>query len=352
MNGRQRWLLFAFYLLATVQLMWCYLWITRPYVDTRQYEQGLERMPFQGRCLMMLPMRLAHSSTVLRFLDRGFVYSHFWFPKPGQPEVLMQALIGVICLAVTGILTTRMYEASTRRHLLTYFVYPLVLAVWAMTYVLHTVQNFRFIYDLPSLAFFTGALYLIYFRRHWAWFVALFLVATVNRETTLLLLPLWALDRSIVGGKVRWRRMLEPQTIAVVLPLFVAWIGWEIFIRHHFAHNRSEFYPRLNWNVKSVFAPQAWPQMLSACGYLLPFVVLLRKRIPSDRLRAWLWLIPLWLVFMFSYGILVETRVFGELIPLVVCCAALIAEELMAAQMAGGVQGVRVQEKRRIKQAA
>ncbi len=354
MSKRQRWLLFAFYLLATVQLMWCYLWLTRPYVDTRQYEQGLERMPFQGRCLMMLPMRLAHENSVLRFLDRLFAYSHFWFPKPGQPEVLMQAAIGVACLAVTGFLTTRIYEASSRRRLLTYFIYPLVLAVWATTYVLHTVQNFRFIYDLPSLAFFTGALYLIYFRRHWGWFVALFLVATINRETTLLLLPLWALDRSLIGGKVRWRRMLQPQTVAVVLPLMVAWVGWEIFIRHHFAHNRSEFYPRLNWNVKSVFAPQAWPQMLSACGYLLPFVVLLRRRIPSERLRVWLWLIPLWLMFMFSYGILVETRVFGELIPLVVCSAALIAEELMVAKMAGGAQGTRVKDKvqERMSQAA
>ncbi len=354
MSKRQRWLLFAFYLLATVQLMWCYLWLTRPYVDTRQYEQGLERMPFQGRCLMMLPMRLAHENSVLRFLDRLFAYSHFWFPKPGQPEVLMQAAIGVACLAVTGFLTTRIYEASSRRRLLTYFIYPLVLAVWATTYVLHTVQNFRFIYDLPSLAFFTGALYLIYFRRHWGWFVALFLVATINRETTLLLLPLWALDRSLIGGKVRWRRMLQPQTVAVVLPLFVAWVGWEIFIRHHFAHNRSEFYPRLNWNVKSVLAPQAWPQMLSACGYLLPFVVLLRRRIPSERLRVWLWLIPLWLMFMFSYGILVETRVFGELIPLVVCSAALIAEELMVAKMAGGAQGTRVKDKvqERMSQAA
>lgn len=344
MSRRQHWLLFAFYGLATVQLIWCYLWLTRPYVDTRLYEQGLERMPFQGRCLMMLPMRLAHGNSILGFLDRVFAHSHFWFPKPGQPEVLMQAAIGVVCLAVTGVLTTRIYEASSRRHLLTYFVYPLVLAVWAMTYVLHTVQNFRFIYDLPSLAFFTGALYLIYFRRHWAWFVAVFVVATVNRETTLLLLPLYAVDRSMMGGRVRWRRVLQPRTMVVVLPLLVAWVAWEIFIRHHFAQNRSEFYPRLNWNVKSVLAPQAWPQMLSACGYLLPFVVLLRRRIPSERLRAWLWLIPLWLVFMFSYGILVETRVFGELIPLVVCCAALIAEELLAAKMAGGVQGMRVEE--------
>ena len=124
----------------------------------------------------------------------------------------------------------------------------------------------------------------------------------------------------------------------VVLPLLTAWIAWEIFVRHHFAGNRSEFYPRLNWNVKSILVPQAWPQMLSACGYLLPFVVVMRRRIPDPRLRAWLWLIPLWVVFMFSYGILVETRVFGELIPLVVCCAALIVEELMTARVLAGQQ--------------
>ena len=295
-------------------------------------------MPFQGRCLMMLPMRLAHGNTALRLLDRMFAHSHFWFPKSGQPEVLMQVVIGVGCLVVTGVLTTRIYEASSRRHLLTYLVYPLVLAVWATTYVLHTVQNFRFLYDLPSLAFFTGAMYLIYFRRHWAWFVALFLVATTNRETTLLLLPLYAIDRAIIGGRVRWRRLFQQRTLAVVLPLLAAWIAWELFIRHHFAHNRSEFYPRLNWNVKSLVAPQAWPQMLSACGYLLPFVVLMRRRIPDPRLRAWLWLIPLWLVFMFSYGILVETRVFGELIPLVVWASALIGEELIVAKMAVGLR--------------
>ncbi len=338
MDARKRRLLYGLYLLATVQLTWCYLWLTRPYVSTRLYEQGLERMPFQGRLLMMLPMRLADGNAALRAVDRLIALSPFWFPRTGHPEVLVQAAIDVACVTATGVLTTQLYQASSRRHLLTYFIYPLVLVVWAMTYVLHTVQNFRFLYDLPSLAFFTGALYLIYTRRHPLWFVALFLVATINRETTLLLLPLYAIDRSVIGGRLRWKRLFAGRTMLVVLPLLAAWVGWEIFVRHHFAGNRSEFYPRLNWNVKSILVPQAWPQMLSACGYLLPFVVVMRRRIPDARLRAWLWLLPLWVVFMFSYGILVETRVFGELIPLVVCCAALITEELLAARMLAGQQ--------------
>ncbi len=336
-RSKRRWL-YGLYLLATVQLTWCYLWLTRPYVNTFLYEQGQERMPFQGRSLMMLPMRLAHNNGPLRAVDRLLSRSHFWFPRPGHPEVLVQAAIDVVCVAVTGILTTRLYQASSRRQLLTYFIYPLVLVVWAVTYVLHTVQNFRFLYDLPSLAFFTGAVYLVYVRRHPIWFAALFLVATTNRETTLLLLPLYAIDRSLVGGRFRWQRLFAWRTTALVLPLLAAWVAWEVFIRHHFAGNRSEFYPRLNWNVKSILVPQAWPQMLSAGGYLLPFVLVTWRQVPDPRLRAWLWLVPLWLVFMFSYGILVETRVFGELIPLVVCCAALIVEESLVTRVFGEMQ--------------
>jgi len=85
--------------------------------------------------------------------------------------------------------------------------------------------------------------------------------------------------------------------------------------------------------VKSLLVPQAWPQLLSACGYLLLFVLLMYRRIPNDRLRSWILIVPVWVAFMFSYGILVETRVFGELIPLTVCSTALILEELLVARM-------------------
>ncbi len=333
MGQRKRILLSAVYLLATVQFAWCYLWLTRPYVNTAQYEQGLERMPFQGRCLMMLPMRWAHASAALHWLAEPFALSHFWFPRPVQPEVLVQAAINVLCLVLTGWFTTRIYQASSRRGLLTPILYPLLLVVCGATYVMHTVQNFRFIYDLPSLAFFSAAMYLLYFRRHWAFFAALFLVATINRETTLLLLPLFLINEAASSHDLRWSRALQPRALAVVLPLALYWIAWQIFVRHLFAHNPSEFYPRINWNVKSLIVPQAWPQLLSACAYLLLFIVVMRRRIADRRLRAWLWLLPIWFVFMFSFGILIETRVFGELIPYVVCSTMLIAEELLVQRM-------------------
>jgi hypothetical protein len=333
MHKSKYWPLQAFYLLATVQVAWCYFWLTRPYVNTYLYEHGQERMPFQGRCLMMPIFRLAHSSSALRLTGKLFAISHFWFPRPVQPEVLVQAIINIACLAITGILTTRLYQASSRERLLTPLIYPLTLITFAATYVFHTVQNFRFTYDLPSLALFTTALYLIFFRKHWVWFAAVFAVATINRETTLLLLPLYLIDHAFKNGRVQWRRLLDRKALAVVIPLALYWAAWIVFIHHHFAANRSEFYPRLNWNIKSLLLPHAWPQLLSTCGYLLPFVLLMRNRLPNPRLRAWLWLVPIWIVFMFSYGILIETRVFGELIPLVVCCSALIFEQLLLSRV-------------------
>lgn len=338
MVGRRKPLLLAVYVVATIQFAWCYLWLTRPYVSTALYERGMERMPFQGRCLMMLPMKVANSSAMLHWIAAPFSKaSHFWFPHPVHPEVLMQAAINVICLLVAGLMTTRIYQRSSRYRLLTPLVYPLLLGVCAATYVMHTVQNFRFIYDLPSLAFFSVAMYLVYLRRHWGWFVLLFVVATINRETTLLLLPLYMIDAAVVDGRLRWQRLLQWRTMAVVAPLGVYWVAWQMAIRWWFYGNRSEFYPRLDWNVKSLLVPQAWPQLLSACGYLLLFVVLMYRRIPDGRLRAWIWMVPIWVAFMFSYGILVETRVFGELIPLIVCSTVLILEELLVVRMRVGM---------------
>jgi hypothetical protein len=40
MSGHKRICLMVVYVFATVQFVWCYLWLTRPYVNTRLYEEG------------------------------------------------------------------------------------------------------------------------------------------------------------------------------------------------------------------------------------------------------------------------------------------------------------------------
>lgn len=133
----------------------------------------------------------------------------------------MQALINVLCLMLTGYLTTKIYQASSQRRLLTPMVYPLLLVVCGATYVMHTVQNFRFLYDLPSLTFFAGAMYLMYFRRHRIYFAGLFVPGTINRETTLLLIPLYMLNEAVEEGRLQWPLVLRARTLRVVVPLML-----------------------------------------------------------------------------------------------------------------------------------
>src|SRR6202008_2927993 len=102
---------------------------------------------------------------------------------------------------------------------------------------------------------------------------------------------------------------------------------------HIFARNVSEFYPRIPQNVEFLFSPRAWPQLLGACCYLFPVIAVSHRHLRDAQLRAWLWVLPIWFGFMFVYGILIETRIFGELIPYVACTAALIAEESIASRM-------------------
>ncbi|HWB32044.1 MAG TPA: hypothetical protein VG714_02605 [Acidobacteriaceae bacterium] len=332
-KGQRRLLLSVIYVAATLQLVWCYLRIVHPYMNVKLYEAGTDRMPFQGRVMMMLPMRWADHSVVLHWLLSHSWRSVYWFPGPMTTQAIVEAAIDVISIAVAGWMTVKLYQASSRRRWFTPAIYPLFLAAFTATYVLHTVQNFRFFYDPPSLAFFAIAMYLIYTRRHWGWFAALFLVATVNRETTLLLLPLYMIDRACEDGRLVWRRLFAPRVLALVVPLALVWCAWTAGIHLHFAANKSEFYPRFDWNLKSLAYPPAWPQMLSPCGFLLLYVVVRYRKISDARLRTWLWLLPIWLVFMFTYGILIEVRIWGELIPFVVCTASVILEEQLAARI-------------------
>lgn len=333
MNHFKRPFLQTLYALATAQFVWCYLWLVRPYVQTVWYEHGEERMPFQGRLLMVAPMRWAHTNGPLVQLSEWLSHYIFWFPRVVSPEVLVQAAISIVCLWVTGWAATRVYEAASERRLLTPLIYPLILILCVTTYVLHTIQNFRFIYDLPSLAFFSLALYVLNFRKPIVWFVAIFVIATINRETTLLLLAFFLLDRAVVHGRLEWRRLYAWGSLRVAVPLGIYWAGWQLYIHRLFAQNRSEMYSRMPQNLTFFVLPQAWPQLLGGCCYLLPIVILFRRDLRDPRLRAWLWVLPAWFGFMFVYGILIETRIFGELITFVAIAGALISETVLARRL-------------------
>jgi hypothetical protein len=347
--------LLALYLLMTVQFVACYLFLSRSYVDLAKFAYGYERLPFQTRLLLAPLFRWSQNSMFMVRLASHWSTNSYFFPRGIGPGGVLQLYLDIPCVLIAGWVAARLYQAASQRQLFGWLVYPLFLLLCVVTYILHAVQNYRFIYDMPSLMFFALGLYLIYFRKPTILLVALFAVGTLNRETTLLLIPFFLLSACIVPmatpvatdapgqypgtlslmpgatHRFEWKRALQPEVAIPAILMVAYWAVWHVFVFHLFRHNPSEYYPRLKFNWYCFRRLRYYPQIFSAFGYLLPFVILFRKHLHDAQLRMWMWAIPAWVALMAFWGILVETRVYGELLPFVACAATLIAEETFIA---------------------
>jgi len=318
----------ALNLLATIQVVWFYVNRVPPHIQLLAYEQGRERTPFQYRVLMMWPMRWAHSSPAIIRLAHALNSMPGWFPNGVRPEGLVQAPIDLASVIVAGVVARRLYLGASRSGLLAPIVYPLTLVMIASTYCLLNIHLLRFIYDLPSLAFFSIGLELIYFRRSLLLFALLFVVATFNRETSLFLLVFFAVAEYVRGGG-DVRLWYSARILRLLVPLSVFWLAWHAYIAHRYSANPTESLARVYLNIGLLLLPVTWPQIFAAFCYLWPLVLLSRHEISDDLLRAWWWIVPAWFAFMFYYGIFIETRIFGELIPYFACTAALVGEKAL-----------------------
>ena len=320
------------YTLATIQLVWAYHSRVPPYLHLDRYENGLEVTPCQTRVLMMWLLRWAHHNPSLIHL--ADLVSRFTpiYRSHITPETFILAITDTAGIVLAGWVATRIYNAASERCLLNAYVYPLVLVFCAISYVLVSLQPRSFYYDLPSLGFFAVGLYLIYFRKHPLWFATLFVVATLNRETTLVLLLFFVLAAITESGKVDWRRCYAPRTLAAVAPLAIYWIAWHMEVNRLYTGNHAAWIPAHKINLVLLAWPPAWPQLFAAGGYSIFPILLYRKLVKDATLRLWLWTLPAWFGIMFLYGIVVESRLFGELIPYLACMSALIAEQAMLAR--------------------
>ena len=326
--------LLLLYVLAAVQFVGAYLYLEFPYVDLHLWEFGYERLPFQTRLLLAPLYRFVDTNHWAVAYADHLARNHYFFPHGVTAGFVLEFFLGILCVVWSGWVAVRIYDASSRRALLRPLVYPIFLGLCVLVYVLHTVQNFRYVYDLPSLAAFATGFYLIYFRKPVIWFVLLFAIATLNRETTLLLLPFWAISEAVgPDDRIHWHVLFSRRVILTVLPLFGYWAVWHHIVFGIFATNASEYYPRFLFNLHCFFRLRYWPQLASAFGFLWPFLLLYHRKLRDAQLRAWLLVLPIWYLFMFQWAILTETRVFGELLPFLAPVAAILAEELFAARV-------------------
>ena len=73
--------------------------------------------------------------------------------------------------------------------------------------------------------------------------------------------------------------------------------------------------------------PRLWPSLLNICGYALPAVVMLRSRLRPLRFANYLYILPFWIAIMFYTGVILETRIYGELCSYTAVAVVLLLEE-------------------------
>jgi Gpi18-like mannosyltransferase len=317
-----KWIVFCVLGLASVHFARCYVMLTGSWINLDKYAAGTERMPFQGRMLMMWPLRWAeHNASVVRFSSH-----HEGAMK--DPNRLVICIVALVCLIATGYIVTRLYEQASSLRLFPWLPYVLLLAISYVQYILHCEQNFLYPYDLLSLLFFTSGIWLIYNRRFW-WLLLMFPVAVLNRETMIFLVPMLLLDACCNDKRIEWKNLAQPALLAKTAALSAIWAAIVLYVHHRYLHNESDLGSHVSVNIRYITHPQFWPQLFSVGAFLPVFLWYFNREIEDFRLRVYCLIFPLWCAVMFFYGMLNETRIFGELGGLMALVTALIVERVV-----------------------
>ncbi len=334
-----RWVLYAF---ATVQFIRFYVVSTRFYLRLPAYLSGHERLPFQERVLPILLMwPINHWSALMHALaNRGHDPET---ASAATPQTVAFYLLSLAAFSIAGLFTVKLYRAVTQSGILSPLVYPIFLVIGLWTYVIHIDANYSYPYDMPALAFFTAGLYFIY-TRSFVPLLVIMLIGTLNRETTLFLIGIYSIDAASrqsaeptaslskrSSGRLPARLTDRFDLHAIpwlrVLALSAIWAAVKISLVLYFSRNsNAENYNRL---VENVFRLKLrlLPSLLNICAYLLPVVWVYRSRLRPLRFANYLYILPVWFAIMFYTGVILETRIYGELSAYVAVAIVLLLEE-------------------------
>lgn len=312
------------YACAGLQFIRFYARSTDFYLRLPAYLAGHERMPFQERVLPILFLRSIFSSP---WLMHQLSHANGAIPWNRAPFFL----ISLLAFAIAAIATQLLYNVASQRQSLALLVFPLFLFTVMWTYTVHVEANYSYPYDMISLAVFSVGLLFVYMRR----FVPLLLVVLVgtwNRETTLFLIGIFLLDAmsTSADGTAPLHQHFQLRRIPWLRAglLLGVWFAIKFWLAHQFHGNdESENYIRLGENVGRLKV-RLIPALLNICGYLFPVVFLFWRRIQPSRFGNYIWIAVPWFAIMFYTGVILETRIYGELCSYTAVCMVLLAERM------------------------
>jgi len=172
-------------------------------------------------------------------------------------------------------------------------------------------------YDVPSVLFFTLGLVLIHDER-WTWFYPLFVIATLNRETSIFLTVAMVLA---LADRYPWSKLAILAGSQVAL-----WAAIKAVLYALYAHNRWMGYGiyqfQLKVNLATLYAfPVKGVIALATWGCLWLAVVVWRDRIRDRFLQRNLLTVPFFIAGMLLVGFVTELRIYGEVLPIVLAAA-------------------------------
>ena len=172
-------------------------------------------------------------------------------------------------------------------------------------------------FDTPALLFLTLGLTFLY-QKKWTLYYGLFVVATLNRETTCFLTMIYLFTTL---GRERL-----PRIAGHCAAQFVIWMSIKVVLGRVFAGNPGvdgfewmdgSGVPHWLDNLRFFAKPSNVPAFLSMMGFLWIPVLCYYKRIDDVFVRRALWVIPVFFSGMFFVANIYELRIFAELIPVV-----------------------------------
>jgi len=279
------------------------------------------KLPYQYRILMVPVFRLLNSFFEIANFQRYFAHLPPYLATSGA---LSYFTVNSFSFFVATQAFRRIAFDVFQSTGLTACAVFLFVVIAYLAFVLNPNLNLIFPYDLPSLAFVQlGTLCII--RGWWKTLIGLFAIATVNRETTFLLvifllLGWWFHQRKERNSALRVAAVLVAIWLAIKLSLFLTVTG-----SGSDGSVGGLFALKLVSNFAELLKPWQWPSLLPNFLPLAILAALLSTRLKSH--REWHLTAVVGYAVLFPVAQVAEFRAFGDLIGFLAMSLTLILRE-------------------------
>jgi hypothetical protein len=226
-----------------------------------------------------------------------------------ESQLTMFAAIQVAVLIALAFVFRRFLELFVKDRVLTSVMALSLYAILPFNYF-----NFPYYpYDVPAVLFFTLGLILIHDEK-WSLFFPLFIVATINRESSIFLAVATAL---VFFDKYAWPKLAMLVGSQAAIWTVIKTALWLIYRQNRWlGYGLYQFQLRMNIATLRTF-PVKGAIALATWGCLWIAVVVWHQRIRDPFLRRTLLTIPVFVAAMFIVGFVIELRIYGEVLPIV-----------------------------------